>query len=1203
MRKIIIPVLILTFISNLIYAQQAKIIDAFEHLQSNKKDFALKQSDFNNAFVTDEYVSKEIKHSYYNQTKNDVPIFGKVMSVVEKDGEIKYVSENYIPLEKYNARSFNVGLDIDKALSSAAGILSKNYDFDYEIITSFNQNKVLVKSKSVSGEEIFIEKAYVVSGKDLIPAWLVGIYIDAEKRWEQMQIDIDTNQKIGATSWTIECSFDSCGAKHNHKHHKNEECGEIENASRGMITNGYEVFAMPLMAPNEGGRTIVNDPWSPALNASPFGWHDTNGAAGAEFTITRGNNVYATEDTNNDNSPGYAPDGGASLDFIFPLDLNDPPLDYWDASITNLFYWNNIMHDVFYQYGFDEASGNFQENNYGNGGTGSDSVNADAQDGSGTGNANFSPLPEGSNPRMQMFLWNPVGGAELEINSPAGIAGNYTATSANFGPQSGNWTGDLVVADPLEACSAFNNSGAITGNIAILDRGNCTFVEKVNFAQDAGAIAVIVCNNVAGAPITMGGSDGGITIPSIMISQADCNTIKANLPANASISVGYTFAYDSDFDNGVIAHEYGHGISTRLTGGPANSSCLGNDEQMGEGWSDWFGLMVTMESGDVGTDSRGVGTFLINQAASGSGIRQYPYTTDMTVNPHTYNNIGSVSIPHGVGSVWCAMLWELTWGLIAQHGFDPDVYSGTGGNNIAMNLVMEGLKIQPCSPGFIDGRDAILAADDLLYGGVNNCIIWEAFAKRGLGYNASQGSSGSASDGTQNFDLSPQCNSEIVLIKTGPEFSAVSSPLSYTIDVTNFTGGSLSSVNITDNVPPTTTYSPGSLTQGSESGGVITVDQALMADQANINFSFDLTNDGTDYSDLKYYQDFEYDFSDWAATTGQGSDGFNLVSTGTYRGSGAFFVANVGADNTQFLTSAASILPANALFTVQHRYDTETGWDGGLIEISTDGGTNWIDLGSNMIINPYNGSLGSSSNADIAGRAGFTGNSGGYVRTWIDLSSYAGQSAQIRFVFGSDNNTFNTGWFVDEIMIYEAHIVTNTACVSTAEGPNACDDVTTFIMPDCEAYNRYFADADGDGFGDINVEYFSCTLEAGYATDNTDCDDTQGTNFPGNTEICGDGIDNNCDGVADEGCPVNDNDCDGLNVNVLAVVTQPSYKAKEYLYTDAKVVNGQMNIMTAGDELDIDVGFEVELGADYHGYIDDCDLVPPVAPQNEEEKH
>ena len=72
---------------------------------------------------------------------------------------------------------------------------------------------------------------------------------------------------------------------------------------------------------------------------------------------------------------------------------------------------------------------------------------------------------------------------------------------------------------------------------------------------------------------------------------------------------------------------------------------------------------------------------------------------------------------------------------------------------MALALVTEGMKIQPCNPGFVDGRDAILAADVALFGGTNQCLIWEAFAKRGLGYSASQGSPFSRSDGIQAFDV------------------------------------------------------------------------------------------------------------------------------------------------------------------------------------------------------------------------------------------------------------------------------------------------------------------------------------------------------------------------------------------------------------------------------------------------------------------
>jgi PKD repeat protein len=214
---------------------------------------------------------------------------------------------------------------------------------------------------------------------------------------------------------------------------------------------------------------------------------------------------------------------------------------------------------------------------------------------------------------------------------------------------------------------------------------------------------------------------------------------------------------DGNFDNGVVAHEYGHGVSNRLTGGPSNTSCLQNAEQGGEGWSDWLALILTIEPSDSGAMARGIGTYAKGQTVFGAGIRRFPYSTNMTINPQTYSTLATSSGPHQVGEIWCDAIWDMTWFLIRDYGFNPDVYNGTSGNNIALKLVLEGMKLQPCSPGYIDGRDAILLADDLLYGGVHRCVIWEAFARRGMGYNASQGSSNSTTDQTVDFTMPPFC--------------------------------------------------------------------------------------------------------------------------------------------------------------------------------------------------------------------------------------------------------------------------------------------------------------------------------------------------------------------------------------------------------------------------------------------------------------
>jgi hypothetical protein len=132
----------------------------------------------------------------------------------------------------------------------------------------------------------------------------------------------------------------------------------------------------------------------------------------------------------------------------------------------------------------------------------------------------------------------------LRIQSPAAIAGNYPVGTAAFGPAltSSGTTGTIVQAldaadgagpSTTDGCSAITNAGAVTGNIALIDRGTCGFTVKVKNAQLAGAIAVIIADNAVGSPPPgLGGADPTITIPAVRITLADGNAIKAQLGAN-----------------------------------------------------------------------------------------------------------------------------------------------------------------------------------------------------------------------------------------------------------------------------------------------------------------------------------------------------------------------------------------------------------------------------------------------------------------------------------------------------------------------------------------------------------------------------------------------------------------------------------------------------------------------------------------------
>jgi hypothetical protein len=187
----------------------------------------------------------------------------------------------------------------------------------------------------------------------------------------------------------------------------------------------------------------------------------------------------------------------------------------------------------------------------------------------------------------------------------------------------------------------------------------------------------------------------------------------------------------SSFDNGVIAHEYCHGLTNRLTGGPG-TYCLYNTEQAGEGWSDFCYLFVTSTSGT--TITRGSSPYAGSQR---EGIYVEPYSPDWRINWYTYGQAKDLSTPHGIGFFFATVLWEMDLAMVKVYGFSPNVHDPTaGGNTMAFQLVVQGLKLQPCTPTFPDSRDAILLADEQINDGANRCLIWGVFARRGLGVNA-----------------------------------------------------------------------------------------------------------------------------------------------------------------------------------------------------------------------------------------------------------------------------------------------------------------------------------------------------------------------------------------------------------------------------------------------------------------------------------
>ncbi|KAJ1502513.1 Fungalysin/Thermolysin Extracellular metalloproteinase 5 [Coelomomyces lativittatus] len=385
--------------------------------------------------------------------------------------------------------------------------------------------------------------------------------------------------------------------------HLDAMSGEVVMIQDWVSDAAYKVYPMGVNDPEDGSRVVVHPFIS---SASPAGW--TMGST------TRGNNVEAQENLKGDtlNKPyeqKYRPEGGFKLNFKFPIYLKASPKAYLDAAITQLFYMNNMMHDLFYAYGFTEETGNFQRSNFGRPGLEGDPVIAHAQDGSGYNNANFATPPDGRSGRMRMYIWN--------------------------------------TAEPNR---------------------------------------------------------------------------------------------DGDLENGIVIHEYSHGISTRLVGGPLNSGCLawGEAGGMGEGWGDVFATILRMKANKWSRQF----SWEMGKYANGGleGIRKYPYTTNMEINPSTYEVLNEPSYwgVHAKGEVWAMILLEVYWNLVEKLGFTENWMTASShyGNTLFLQLLIDGMKLQPCRPTFLQARDAILQAETLLTHGKHYCSLWKGFAKRGLGVSA-----------------------------------------------------------------------------------------------------------------------------------------------------------------------------------------------------------------------------------------------------------------------------------------------------------------------------------------------------------------------------------------------------------------------------------------------------------------------------------
>ncbi|MCB1560428.1 MAG: M36 family metallopeptidase [Xanthomonadales bacterium] len=381
-------------------------------------------------------------------------------------------------------------------------------------------------------------------------------------------------------------------------------------------------------------RAPVTDIVVDSQSASGDPWLDVG------VSVTDGNNVEAGLDLSAPNGVDAPLGESGGNEFLY--DSNPPPgspapgeaantVNSRNAAVVNLFYWSNRFHDLTYDLGFTEEARNFQNDNYGHGGVAGDRISAEAQDSSGTNNANFATPADGGRGRMQMYVWN----------SP-------------------------------------------------------------------------------------------------------------------------TPSRDGSMDADIIIHEFAHGLSNRLH---ANASGLASNMSrgMGEGWGDYYAHSFLSSPSDPVTSiytTGGYSTYQLTGPTDTSnyyyGIRRFPKAVmaatggpgNLPFNPLTFADIDSNQMDlsdgayprgpvgsatadqvHNAGEIWSTMLWEARGQLVNQHG-------ALAGNQRMLQLVTDGMKLDPVNPTFLDARDAIIAADCAAYAGEDELALWDGFAIRGLGFSA-----------------------------------------------------------------------------------------------------------------------------------------------------------------------------------------------------------------------------------------------------------------------------------------------------------------------------------------------------------------------------------------------------------------------------------------------------------------------------------
>ncbi|MEP7341798.1 MAG: M36 family metallopeptidase, partial [Acidobacteriota bacterium] len=627
--------------------------------------------------------------------------------------------------------------------------------------------------------------------------------------------------------------------------------------------------------------------------------------AGQSPTTFASNNTDAYLDRDANNQPDDSPRliiGDSN--FSFPMDFTQQPTtsDNQKAALANLFYWTNRYHDILYKFGFNEAAGNYQKDNFGLGGTANDAVRAEAQDGSGTNNANFSTSnADGSTGRMQMYLFT-----------------------------------------------------------------------------------------------------------------------------------GGSIQRDGDLEQSIVLHELSHGLSTRLV----RNLGFAQGGGMGEGWSDYFGLVLLRSESDDLDGSYPVGGFAVNDYTN--GIRRFPYSTSSTVYPLNFGDISKSTEVHNVGEIWCNTLLEMRAALIRKLGYQE-------GQRQSLQLVVDGMKLAASSPTFVDARNGIMLADKVNNGGTNQCTLWQAFSKRGLGPSASTLDARDSAP-QQEFDMPASC-SKLGSVRFNQKTYLSGETISFTINDNN--AATPVRVKVRSSVTgdeETLMTTPDSTFVGSFNASLRLVAgtaapgdgvlQASLAARDKIIVTYDDADNGSGAlatitaqaevaGEKTFFDDMvEAGNQGWIAS---GTPANTWAITEAKAASGTHSWTDSPNGNYAVGTNASLVSPlfdltraAGVTLTFAHTYALTTGFDYGFVEYSLDDGATWKRA------------------------TAFTGSLTSFTQALVKLDVLAGEpKARIRFRLNSTSTAATAdGWTIDDI-----RIIARSSDPAFIPQPSSLGPMLTGVLP------------------------------------------------------------------------------------------------------------------------------------------------------------